>query len=363
VKARGAAVMGALAAASLGAAYLTWQRPKDTKSDNTVTIVDASKSSLTKIRYEDGTRFTEVTRVVEAEPIIWLKQGFMEGKTPVFDAGTRPEFDAGLPDGGFRREADGGVLQPPPPPLPPPPPPPTRDVRGTERAEKAWEKFAPFEAIRFLGALSDAKLKELSLDQSPKLLELTVSGTPRQFRVSSPQAGFIGQYVMDLKSKEVYLLAGGALAEIEPSSTTLVDRRLHAFKASEFDSFKVTVDGQSREFVQTDANIPQTTKIAPKEHPDKPDEFAKNWHDKVWNRMIVTEVLGKGETPPRGVPTVLVRIDYFSKGQPKGWLEIARQPTVLVEVYGRTENTAGWVGLHTGVEEMAIEAKKLVTDK
>lgn len=349
--------MGALAATALGAAYLTWQRPKESKTDNTVKVLDASKTSLTKIHYEDGTRFIDITRVVEAEPVIWLKQGFLEGKSPVFDAGV-PDApaDAGL-------TADGGAAVSKPPPPAPPPVPPTRELRGNDRAEKSWEKFTPFEAVRALGQLPDAKLKELGLDASPKLLELTVAGTAHQFRVSSPGAGFVGQYVMNLRSKDVYLLAAGTLSEIEPSSTTLVDRRLHTFKAADYDSFVVTLveSGQKKEFVQTDAQIPQTTKVAPKEQPDKPDEFAKNWHDKVWNRMIVTDVLGKGETPPGGEPAVLIRVDYFQKGKPKGFVEIARSTGVAVNVFGRSENTAGWVALHTGVEEMALEAKKLVT--
>lgn len=361
MNARGTAIMGALAATALGAAYLTWQRPKETKTDNTVKVLEANKTSLQKIHYEDGTRFADYTRVVDGEePVVWLRQGFMEGKAPGFDAGS-PATDAGT-------SADGGAVDAgfKPAPLQPIVI-PTRELRGNERADKAWEKFAPFEAVRALGVLADAKLKELGLDASSKLLELTVAGTPHRFRVSSPPpgSGFIGQYVLDEKTKEVYLLGSGTLAEIEPSSTTLVDRRLHAFKASEFDSFVVSLgtSGEKREFLQTDAQIPQTTKVAPKEHPDKPDEFAKNWHDKVWNRMIVTEVLGKDEKPTAGVPEVLVRVDYFTKGRPKGWLELARIPTNATQVYGRSENTAGWVGLHTGVEEMALEAKKLVTGK
>lgn len=351
--------MGALAATALGAAYLTWQRPKESKTDNTVKVLDASKTSLTRIHYEDGTRFIDITRVVEPEPAIWLEQGFLDGKSPVFDAGV-PDA-AGASDAGL--SADGGAVPPKPQPPPPPPVAPTRELRGNERAEKSWEKFTPFEAVRALGQLPDAKLKELALDASPKLLELTVAGTTHQFRVSNPGPGFVGQYVMDLKSKEVYLLAAGTLSEIEPTSTTLVDRRLHAFKAVDYDSFTVTLvdSGQKKEFVQTDAQIPQTTKVAAKESPDKPDDFAKNWHDKVWNRMIVTDVLGKGETPTSGEPAVLIRVDYFQKGKPKGFVEIARSTGAAVNVFGRSENTAGWVALHTGVEEMALEAKKLVT--
>jgi hypothetical protein len=355
MKRGGAVTMGALAGLSLAAAYVTWQRPKETKRETDVTVLDASKTSLQKIHYDDGTRYTELTRTVEAESVVWLKQGYLEGKEPAYDAGPPPApVDAGtLPDG--------GVAPAPPPPFVPPPPPPTRELKGNERADKTWEKFTPFEAVRALGALPEAKLKELGLDNTQKLLEVTVAGTPRRFRVSNPATGFIGQYLLDEKTKDVYLLASGQLSEIEPGSTALVDRRLHAFKATDYDSFVVTVDNQKKEFVQTDAAIPQTTKVAPKDAPDKPDEFAKNWHDKIWNRLIVTEVLGKGETPPKGEPKVMLKVEYFSKGRPKGWLELARGEGT--QVYGKSENTAGWVGLHAGVEEMALEAKKLVSGK
>ncbi len=348
MKARGAAVMGSLAAVTLGVAYVTWQRPKETKTDAIITVLDASKTSLEKIHYEDGTRFVDITRTTgDGDPVVWLKQGFMAGKTPSYDAGS---IDAGMfPDGGMK-------------PLPPPPapPPPTRELRAGEKAEKTWEKFAPLEAVRALGVLPDAKLKELGLDATDKILDLTVSGTEKRFRVNKPAAGLVGQYLLDEKKRDVYLLPAGTLSDIEPSSTTLVDRRLHAFKAVEYDGITVAIDGLTKEFVSSDAAIPQTTKIAPKEHPDKPDEFAKNWHDKVWNRIIVTEVLGKGEVPPKGEPNVVLRIDYTMKGKPKGWLELAKGQGNLVDVYGRTENTAGWVALHAGVEEIALEAKKLV---
>ena len=37
--------------------------------------------------------------------------------------------------------------------------------------------------------------------------------------------------------------------------------------------------------------------------------MAKNWHDKVW-RMMVTEVLGKGELPSGGTPEVACKVEY-----------------------------------------------------
>src|SRR5690606_37403737 len=116
------------------------------------------------------------------------------------------------PDAGEAADAgqalDGGVS--PPAPLAaqqPPPPPPVRELRGNERAEKAWEKFAPFQAVRALGRLPEAKLKELGFTESQKLLVLTLAGGEHRFRVSTPGPGFVGQYVMNLGTEEVFLLA------------------------------------------------------------------------------------------------------------------------------------------------------------
>ncbi len=63
----------------------------------------------------------------------------------------------------------------------------------------------------------------------------------------------------------------------------------------------------------------------------------------MWNRIIVTDVLGKDELPPHGEPKIMLRIDYAMKGKPKGWLELAKGQGALLNVYGRSVNTAGWV--------------------
>lgn len=112
------------------------------------------------------------------------------------------------------------------------------------------------------------------------------------------------------------------------------------------------------DFVQTGADIAQTTKVARAATPDKPEELAKNWHDKIWNRLIVTEVLSKGELPKLGEPTVQVRLDYSLKGQPKGWLELGFDPKG--GTWARSENTPSWVSVHQGTEEIILEGQKLV---
>lgn len=345
MKARGAAVQGGLAVAALVAAYFTWQRgPEESRGD--VVVLDVAKSSLERIRYQTDTRWIELVRKSEASgPAVWVKSGPLDPAPNA--APPAPALDGGSADGGS------GALAAAAPPRPPEKP---KELRGNERAERVYERFAPLKAARALGALSAEKLKELSLEGSTRRLEVFTTGGRRSFKVSASQFG-MSPYAQDEADGKVYLLSSALLSELEPSSQQLVDRRLHAFKPSEFDAFVVKAGDKQREFVHTGGDLPQAAQVAPKESPDKPDELVRNWHDKVWSRLLVTELLGAGETPASGEPQLALRIDYLFRGRPKGWLEVATGKDK--EVWARSEQTAGWVLLHGSAEEVLAEAKKV----
>ena len=339
MKARGALIQGVLAVGALVVAYATWQRAPETAAGDVV-VLDYAKSAIEKIRLEDGPRWIELTRRTEgSEPEIWLRQGAGEIRV------------AAPSDGGT---ADAGTVVVSPEQKP-------RLLRGNERAEKAFERFAPLRAVRALGALSPEKQKELGFEGSKRRLSIDASGSAHVFKVASATPGFGAPYLQDEKSAKVFLLNGALLSELDPGSQQLVDRRLHGFKPGEFDAFTVKVGGDQKEFVQTGAELPATTKVAAKASPDKPDECVRNWHDKVWSRMITTVLYGQGELPPSGEPKPTLRIDYASRGKPKGWLEIAQGSGT--EIFARSENTAGWVMLHGGASEVVAEAKKVVGAK
>lgn len=349
MKARSTAVQGLLAAVALLAAYFTWQRPKQSVTTDTVTVLEASKQSLEKIHFEDGTKFIDVVRHTEAPAGLWLTQGHLPGKAPVtVDAGfTLVSLDGGV-DGGALLVANR-----------PPVVAPTREVRGNERADTLIERFTPLEAARALGTLPDEKLNELGLINAQRILEVTVAGTTHRYLVSKMQPGIIGTYLQDTQSSEVYLMQGSLLNELDPNSQTLVDRRLHVFRQPDFDAFTVSIGEKKVDFVQTQAEIAQTAKVTRAQTPDKPEELVKNWHDKILNRLVVTEVLGRGELPKTGAPKVELRIDYSQRGSPKGWLELGLDANA--GTWARSENTASWVAVHQGTDELILEGKKIVT--
>lgn len=345
MKARSAALQGGLALAGLAAAYLTWQRPKDSFKAESLVVVDATKNSLERVRYEDGVRSVTVEKKKER---MLVTLAFLPGKRPVIDAGVAlVAVDAGV---------DGGAVLATSKPAEPAP---DRTVFANDRADTLWAKLTPFEGSRALGTLSKEKLDELGLTNSERKLELQVSGLTRRFTISRPISGLIGSYAQDEKSGEVFLISSGLFNELDPNSQLLVDRRLHLFKPTEFDTFTVKAGDKAVQFVSSGQDIPQTAKVARAATPEKPEELVKNWHEKLWNRLIVTEVLSQGELPKLGAPKVQLRVDYGFKGQPKGWLELAQD--ARGGTWARSENTPSWVAVHQGSDELIIEGTKLAS--
>lgn len=346
MKATSTAFAAALALSGLVAAFFTWQRPKEQVRAESVQVFTATKQSLEQVHFEDGTRFVDVSRQA-AELRLGVTLGFLPGKTPVLDAGLQVlTLDAGV---------DGGA---PLVNVKPPEPPPTRQTYGNERADALFTRFMPLEATRALGKLPHEKLDELGLLGSERRLSVTVAGEVHRFTVSKPLSGLIGSYLQDEKSAQVYLMQSSLFTELDPGSLMLVDRRLHAFKQTDFDAFTVVLEGQRVDFVQTNAEVPQNAKVARAAAPDKADELAKNWHEKIWSRLVVTEVLGKGEVPKSGEPKVALRLEYRTRGAEKGWLEVGFDTTR--GTWARSEHTPGWVSVHQGTEEIVLEAKRLM---
>jgi hypothetical protein len=325
---RGAAVQSGLAALGLVVAYGTWQREPE-RAPGEVVVVDASKSEVSKVRYSDDKGKTvELERRNESgeEPRIWLH---LSG-----DATKK------LPD---------------------------REVPGNEGAQRLWDKFAPLHATRGLGVLPDAKLKELGLDAPKKKLEVTARGGQTTFDIGASPFGVSDPYVRDQHDKRVYVLGGGVLSDLDSASVRLVDRTLHGFKPGDYDGLTVAAGGKSHELTVPASENAFQAKLVGKN--GKPDEQAKNWHDKIW-RTTVIEVLGKGENPKAGTPELVCKLSYSWKNKPKGFLELGRLPAPAPttatssqppasDVWSKSEHTASWVKLSSTAEALLTECAKV----
>jgi hypothetical protein len=349
VTGRGLAVQGGIAALGLVTMYATWQREPE-HAPGAVTVIDASKSDLTKIHYEDDSTAVDFTRGDTGDDAgVWLRLVTKAKPDPKPDV--KPD-----PKTGVKPEV-----------VKPPPPPPPRDLPGADNAKHVYEQFAPLVSMRAFGVLDAAKLKELGLDNPKRKLEVTVKGDVRRYDIGQPAVSTGGEsFLRDTRDGRVYLMPRNLLMDMQNASH-LVDRRLHAFEQVDYDRIKLTSGGKQKEFVVLGRESPKTSGLAPAKTPDKRDQTAKNWHDQVW-RLFPTEILGKGELPTGGKINSVIKIEYGDGTKNVGFLEIGRVDTAsgvteeaapTGDLYARTEHTAGWVKVPSA-SQVIQDAQKLI---
>jgi hypothetical protein len=347
VTGRGAAIQGGLAVVGLLVAHFTWQREPE-RAPGAVAVVDATKSDVSRVRYEDELGSLELKRGSGDGPVVWLHQVTTKSDTKPNPHEPQPEKPA--------PKTEGKRIE--------------RDLGGSDTAVKLIDQFAPLISPRAFGVLDAAKLKELGLDAPKRKLEVTVKGEVRKYEIGQPATTTGGEsFIRDLRDNRVYLMPRGMLSQLQ-SSSSLVDRKLHGFDQADFDRIVISSGGKQKEFVQVGRESRATAGFAPPKTPDKRDQMAKNWHDAIW-RIFPSDVLGKGEKPATGEPTPTVRLDYYEAKKPVGWLELAKvEPPQTgasesaspppAEVYARTEHTVGWVKLNAGTQLIA-DAQKLIS--
>jgi hypothetical protein len=418
MKARDMAVQGVLAGVALVAAFFVWQR-EPARPSGEVVVEDARPEALERIRYEDEAHFVELFRDAKDHESVWVRLGTKAPPAPVetgasatTDAGAQglgADAGAGAPGriadagadaeprgagaianaGSQGRAADAGALTDPrdagaianagshgltadagtladprgaaatanavaPAPVPPP-----RDLRGNDTAKQLFARFAPLRAQRELGALDAKKLEELGLANTPRILTLTLAGAPKVFRLAAPAAGWGPPYLQRASDGDVFLLGPSLLPDLEAAATRLVDRRLHTFDVNGFDRVVLTTGATSRAFAAS-GNPPAPAKLTPVDAPGAPDDFARNWHDRLW-RLTPVEFLGRDETPPGLPATPAFHLAYSKDGKPVGELSLARTPDS--DWYARTESTPGWVRMGGGLEPLAEDAAKLTAPR
>ncbi|HYI00414.1 hypothetical protein [Hyalangium sp.] len=358
MNARGVALQGVLAVAGLLAAYLTWQREPEGQPGE-ITVLDISKRALQRVRFEDATRFAELFRDPKDEDKLLVLIGEKPKPPPpapaAADGGTA---DGGVPggtaDGGTALASEGAAKAA----TPPAPPPPPRELRANQNAEALFGRLAPVKGSRALGQLDAKKLEELGLVNSPRKLTFTVDGREQVLSLPGPSssAPWGTPYALREDGK-VFLLVTTIVTDFENAGNRLVDRRLHTFEEGDYDTITISQGKNSRTFIAS-GKPPTPVTIAPQSAPDKPDEFVRNWHDRVW-RMAAMDVLGRGEEPPGGPVEELVRVEYRKGGKELGFLVLAKN--TKNEYFARSEHSAGWVRLHAGFDTLANEGIKIAS--
>ncbi len=349
---RSVIIQGALAALALLFAYATWQREPELTSGE-VFVLDATKNDLQRIRFEDQEAKTWVELVKDrdsAGPFVTVRLSGYDNTGASMPAG-HPGVQLKMPE---------------------------RLIRGSETAQRLFDKFAPLRGKRALGVLEASKAKELGLDTTKRFLEVTTRAGKRRFAIVPAPPGGSDPYLRDVQDNRVYVIDRPILTDLQAATTNLVERRLHNFRIEEVDRVVIIAGTKKREFIGSRIDQFPGIRLAPAEAPDKPDTTLKNWHDRIFG-LFPTEVLGKGENPASGAPTVHLRLEYFSRGRPIGWAELARTkvpilptpasgnapppPALTPEVLVRSEHSLGWYRVASDNNALLTEGETLVAKK
>src|SRR5204863_7179708 len=189
---RALAVQGGIAALGLVTMYATWQREPE-HAPGAVTVIDASKSDVTRLHYEDEEQAVDFTPGDTGDETgIWLHIVKKPKAAPKADAKT----DA----------TDAAIKAPPPP----------RDLPAATAAKHIYEQFAPLVSLRAFGVLDAAKLKEIRLVDTKRKLEVTVKGAVRRYDIGQPAGSPGGEsFLRDVSDGRVYLMPRNMLMELQ----------------------------------------------------------------------------------------------------------------------------------------------------
>ena len=359
---RAATIQGLLALAGLIAAYFTWQREPSLDNGHAY-ILDITKGELQSIRYEElepvakadpkpddkkpadakaaakpkVRDWVELTSTKEKDArAVWMRLAGKEGANVALPSG-HPVVQTAVPE---------------------------RLVRGNDGAEKMWDLFSPFTASRGLGKLGADKLKDLGLSEARKRLKVTFKGVTKTFSVAPAPPGGTDPYVRDEEDGSVYIVARQILFDFQAARTNMIERKLHGFVMADVDRVTMTASGKRTDFQFRRFDSRPGGELLPAAAPDKPDQTAGNWHERVF-ALFPAEVLGKNEKPAAGDPKVAVRIEYFYRNNLVGWLDLARTDDAAgaaatpVQTFARSEFTAGWVVLSPDAQSLVNEGETM----
>ncbi|MBL8633460.1 MAG: DUF4340 domain-containing protein [Myxococcales bacterium] len=407
-------VHAGLAALAVMFAYQTWTRDRTQTQTDSVVVLDAAKRDVNSLAYEDETRQITVERraAADGESYAWLLTK-VKSKVPVNPptppaaappatvAPTAPTSPAAkvaspaVPTAKPVAPVKGGEKsgEPPMPAGHPPIPsadphgvahadphaapamtqPPVemkevttiKEFRGNDAATELLGLFGPLKALRALGAVDDAKAKELGLTDSKKTLTVNAKGLSYKFVVGGTSYGSGDYYIRDAQG-QVFLLSQRIIADFEFSDSRLMERRLHRFERADFDRIEVKVGDKTRTIVQASRQNPQGFFFAEAATPDKRDDSLKNWVEKLL-RLSITDFLAQGEEPATSAAAMsgaaktgeLVSVRFFDGRKELGNMVLSRHPnpkTNQPEYYARTETSVTLVRL------LAATAESVITD-
>ena len=159
---------------------------------------------------------------------------------------------------------------------------------------------------------------------------MVAQGKRRELRLGSKVYGGSERFVMDVKTQEVFVLAGGSLRDLEVGETSLMQRDLHRFEGKDAVGVLLTAGKRTREVVRL-ASSSKADEWADAATPDRKDEAVGTWMVKVGQlralEYVGDEVALQASDPASTPPEDVLRLDLRGEGgKALGFVELLRVP-------------------------------------
>jgi len=192
---------------------------------------------------------------------------------------------------------------------------------AVKEADELVQKLAPLMAVRSVGKAEASKLADFGLDKPEGTLKVKIAGKEHVLTIGGQTPGGAERYAKYGTSGEIFAISNELTQGLSYADTRLMERDMHGFELDDVKRIKLSRAGKTREIVRVPGKQDAWADAAT---PDKPDETAGNWLQKV-ERVRVTEYVEKMPAPPKP-EELIVRLEYFDGSKNLGSLELYKAP-------------------------------------
>jgi hypothetical protein len=225
--------------------------------------------------------------------------------------------------------------------------------------------LVPFRAVRALGKNTRELDKEFDTQKGQTTLTLKCGTEKHSFEVGSTTYGTGARYIKNKATKEVFLIPGNVVRDLNSAKYKFMQKRLHSFELKEVDKARVEAQAETRTLVQRDRHDRKAAVWVDAAQPDRRNELYGNWFSQV-AKLTASKYLTAGEQPGSdlekqiGDVEPLLKIEYSQRDQPLGWIEMVRVNAEQEYYYARTETTETWVALPRSVAKRVAQDVAMV---
>ena len=227
--------------------------------------------------------------------------------------------------------------------------------RGNRHAAYVLQGYAPLRAIRTLGHLTPAQLREGGLDGSMGTVVIRTTSGEFRLTLGTDTVAGEGRRVLAPESGEAFIVPSELLPAPDRAVREMFDPALHSFAPDEISRMTIQSLGRVREALSV-SHQEGPTPWSWREDPEHPRQELTSWAEHV-DRMIAR---GPVATSVSGEPALTV--SYFHAEQPRGFLKLwpCAAEERRVRCFGMTEHTVGLVELGAVAEQIINDAQRML---